>query len=430
MFWLCSGIVEINPDDRVYLGCGPESPVNPDKILDRLEANITIVWSEDKASKVALIAIDSLFLGNESVQGICAGLSGVFKQEEIFLAASHTHTAPMIDETKPRLGIRNDDYARVMVEKIVQAVSRIALETPTSVTLTKYATKLGGIVQRRNNRMFGLSRHGLELAPTLQRPNLRRMAMGAEATFAEFLDDSGQVMAALGVMACHPVALMGRELISADYVAGVRTEFRENVCAGRETPFVFLQGASGDLNPWWKPRWLDEGLVKVIDQLVNGVRFPSPAFSIEDLNQWCKSRVQELVYERDRHFRRPSKPSKEGKVESDLHVFPLADFLKDSADLNTRQVSVHQVKIGDLTLVGVSAEITSKLRQELGDHLGGAELVGCIRDTFGYATSCQQYREGGYEAEGHQWHFSIAHLDANHPGQLLQRLIKRLLRDA
>jgi hypothetical protein len=52
VFWLCSGIVEINPNDRVYLGCGSESLVHPDKILDRLEANITVVWSEDKASRL------------------------------------------------------------------------------------------------------------------------------------------------------------------------------------------------------------------------------------------------------------------------------------------------------------------------------------------------------------------------------------------
>jgi hypothetical protein len=71
-----------------------------------------------------------LFLGSALVQSICAGLSGIFKQEEIFLAASHTHTAPMIDETKPRLGIRNDEYAGMLVKRIVKAVSRIALETP------------------------------------------------------------------------------------------------------------------------------------------------------------------------------------------------------------------------------------------------------------------------------------------------------------
>ena len=430
MFWLCSGIVDINPNDTVFLGCGSEYPVHPDRVLDRLEANITVVWSEDKASKVALISIDSLFLGRAVVERICAGLSGIFNHEEIFLAASHTHTAPMIDETKPRLGIRNDDYAEMVVERIVQAAWRIALEAPTPVTLTKYTAKFGGIVQRRNNRMFELSRYGLKFKPTLQRPNLRRKAIGAEATFAEFLDDSGNVMAALGVIACHPVAFMGKEVISADYVAGLRTEFRERVCGGRETPFVFLQGASGDLNPWWKPRWFDNGPVKVIDQVINGVLFPSSPFSVAELSEWCKLRFQELVSERDKHSRSPAQLSKAGGVESILQVFPLADFLKDAPGLKTRQVYVHQLKIGSLTLVGVSAEITSKLKKELESHLGDAELVGCIRDSFGYATSSQQYLEGGYEVEGHQWHFSITHLELKHPGQLLQKLIEELSRKA
>jgi hypothetical protein len=430
VFWLCSGVVEINPNDKVFLGCGSETPVSPDKILDRLEANITVVWSEDKSSKVALISIDSLFLGSALVESICSGLSGIFKHEEIFLAASHTHTAPMIDETKPRLGIRNDDYARMLVERIVEAAQRIAFEAPTLVTLKKYTVKFGGIVQRRNNRMFELSRYGLRLNPTLQRPNLRRKDIGAKATFAEFLDDSGNVMAVLAVIPCHPVAFMGKGVISADYVGGLRTEFREMVCEGRETPFVFLQGASGDLNPWWKPTWLDEGMLKVIDQVVNGVLFPSSPFSIAELNQWCRSRVQELVSERHKLFRIPAQISKVGEVKSVLQEFPLADFLKDAPGLKTRKVYVHRLKIGDLTLVGVSAEITSKLKQELEDHLGDAELVGCIRDSFGYATSSQQHQEGGYEVKGHQWHFSITHLELNHPGQLLQKVIRELPRKA
>lgn len=427
MFWLCSGIVDLNPTDEVFLGCGPASPVSPDKVLDSLEANITIVWSEDRASKVVLISVDSLFLGSIVVDEICSGLSGFFSPAQIFLAASHTHTAPMIDETKPRLGIRNDDYAGVLVDKIVQAVSKLVLETPTSVRLRKYTSTFGGIVERRNNRLFELSRHGLKFRPTLQRPNLRKRAIGAETAIAEFLDDEGKVLAALGVIPCHPVALMGRGVISADYVSGLRAEFRERICEGREAPFVFLQGASGDLNPWSKPKWLDGGLVKVIDQLVNGVRFSFPAFSISELRTWCKLRVQEMVMDRSQHLRNTAPGIESQVLNSELHQFPLSGFLKDAVKLNSREVYLHQLQIGDLRLMGVSAEITSKLKEKLKDSLEGAELVGCIRDSFGYAATPQQYLEGGYEVDGHQWHFSIAHLEGVNPGNVLHQAIENVI---
>lgn len=425
MFWISGGKIEINPRESVFLGCGPELPVEPDSILDSLEANILVIWNEDKSSKAVLISVDTLFLGKEVSDRIVSGLSGIYKQEEVFLAASHTHTAPMIDETKPRLGIRSDSYARMLVDDIVEEALRVATEIPAAVKLRKYQSTLGGIVERRNNRPFELSRFGLRWRPTLQRPNLRKKALGADATFAEFLNERGEVIAALAVVPCHPVALMGKGLISADYVGGLRAEFRSRICSGQNTPFVFLQGASGDLNPWWKPTWFDEGPLKIIDQIINGVRFSSPAFSLDNLATWCKARIEELTHDREKQLEGSGSPRNSRILKSALHRFPLADFLMDAQDLKTREVSVHWLQIGDLRLLGVSAEITSKLKQELKNLIVDAELVGCIRDSFGYATSSEQYSEGGYEVEGHQWHFSISHHERDNPGVLLQRAIDR-----
>lgn len=425
MFWISSGKIEINPEEPVFIGCGPEFPVKPDSILDSLEANIVVVWSENRISKVVLISIDSLFLGKDVSEQIVSGLSRVFSPDEVFLAASHTHNAPMIDETKPRLGVRNDNYADTTVHRIIKEVLRVASVTPTSVKLRKYDARLGGIVERRNTRLFELSRFGLKWRPTLQRPNLRKKAIGADATVAEFLNERGEVITALAVVPCHPVALMGKGLISADYVGGLRAEFRSKICPNQNTPFIFLQGASGDLNPWWKPAWFDEGPLKIIDQIINGVRFSSPAFSLDDLASWCKKRIVELAHHREKQLQGSGSPRHSRILKSALHRFPLADFLMDAHALKTREVSVHWLQIGDLRLLGVSAEITSKLKHELKNLIVDAELVGCIRDSFGYATSSQQYLEGGYEVEGHQWHFSIAHHDLDNPGVLLQKVIKK-----
>lgn len=424
MFWLCSEKVEINPEESVFLGCGSEHPVNPTNVLDELEANIIIVWSEDKASKVALISIDSLFLGRTVVDGIISGLSELFEEEEIFLAATHAHSAPMIDETKPRMGQRNDKYADMLIDRIVQGVCKAVANTPQPVTLRKYRSKLGGIVQRRNNRLFEVSRFGLKWRPTLQRPNLRKKAGGAVATFAEFLNERNHVIATVAIVSCHPVALMDSGLISADYVAGLRTQFRQKICKGKETPFVFLQGASGDLNPWWKPKWFGEGPLKIMDQIVNGVHFPHPAFSLEDLGIWCNARITELVSAREKFLQRGAEDNNSKVLKSALHRVPLADFLNQAQGLEDREVCLHQLEIGNLNILGVSAEITSKLEEELKLQLGDVALVGCIRDTFGYATSSQQYSEGGYEAEGHQWAFSISHLEESPPGRLLQKAVE------
>jgi hypothetical protein len=286
---------------------------------------------------------------------------------------------------------------------------------------------LGGIVERRNKRIFELSRFGFTWRPTLQRPNLRKKAVGAGATIAEFLNNKGDVLSAIVVVPCHPVTLMGLGSISSDFVGALRAQFRNKICLDDEIAFVFLQGASGDLNPWWKPKWLDEGPVKIIDQLVNGVRFSNPLFSKEELVAWSKLRLGEIETERAWHMQ-PTVPGTQSKsLSSSLHRLPLANFLEDAHGLDMRFFDVHQLQIGDLELVGLSAEITSRLKLELKKQLGNAELVGCIRDSFGYATTSNQYLEGGYEAEGHQEYFSISHLQTGPPGPLIQKALEKVI---
>lgn len=426
MFWLSSASIGINPDEAVFIGCGSGVQVGPENNLDSLEANIIVVWSEDKASKVVLISVDTLFLGNHVSEKIASGLSGLFKQDEIFLAASHTHSAPMIDETKPRLGIRNEGYAEWVIERIVLAVMSLATVNPVPVTIRKYTANLGGIVERRKKRLFELSRFGVKWRPTLQRPNLRRKDVGARATIAEFLSSKGAVISAVAVVPCHPVALMGRESISADFVGRLRTKYRNKICLSDETPFVFLQGASGDLNPWWKSRWLDEGPLKVFDQLVNGVRFSSRPFSEEELQSWCELRLSELESDRTRHLQNGVMDTGSKSLSCSLYRVPLADLLEEAKSLTTRFFDVHQLQIGDLVLIGFSAEVTSKLQAQMKQQLGDAELVGCIRDSFGYATSSEQYFEGGYEAEGHQWYFSISHFREDSPGPMIQKKLEKI----
>jgi hypothetical protein len=78
-----------------------------------------------------------------------------------------------------------------------------------------------------------------------------------------------------------------------------------------------------------------------------------------------------------------------------------------------------------LGIVGVSGELTSALDAELKHDLGGGVLVGCLRDSFGYITSLQQYQEGGYEVDDHQWHFSISHLEESSPSEILWEKLRK-----
>ncbi len=419
VIWISAASVDISPLESVYLGCGTGSKVGPEEITDPLEANVLLVHSFDKQNKVVIISVDTLFLGPRVSNGIISGLSGVFENKEIFLAATHTHTAPMVDETKPNLGKRNDDYSDFLISKIVRATLDLASEEPTLVTKNSWAANLGGIVSRRKVKLFDISRNGIRVAPVLQRPNFNSHKRGFEASISEFVTDAGVVMARIAVIPCHAVAYQGQNVISGDLVSSLRTELSSRESAEIRTPFVFLQGASGDLNPWWKTRWLNWGLVGLLDQLINGPLFPT--LSRIQLKNWSTERINEVFASRNQ---RPSKSkaAEAGQVGVSIQEVPLCSVLKSAQAIDSRNFHIQKLRIESLRILGVSAEVTWAYKQEMSGFFGDRVVVGCMRDSFGYVASSEQYLQGGYESGEHQTSFSISHFESRSPGKQIAEL--------
>ncbi|KJV04987.1 hypothetical protein [Methylocucumis oryzae] len=101
---IASAIVDLTPIDCLPLGgySGPERLVR--KKHGRLEANISMFGTPPNA--VAIIAVDTLFAGPDLTNAI----TKIFKEahgltaERVLILASHTHFAPMLDKTKPKIG--------------------------------------------------------------------------------------------------------------------------------------------------------------------------------------------------------------------------------------------------------------------------------------------------------------------------------------
>ena len=420
MIWISATSVSVNPIDSVYLGCGNRHKVHPEKIVDTLEASILVAYSLDKVNKIVIISVDTLFLGPKVSQEIITGLSGVFGCSEIFLAASHTHSAPMVDETKPLLGKRNDDYAKLLVSKIVSETLSLASEPPTLSNLSFWRANLGGIVSRRNLRRFSISRKGIRRNLVLQRPATRQYHQKIYSTVAEFRDVDGVLVAAIAVVPCHPVAYQGTNVISADVVGGIRNELRNQFMEERAVPFVLLQGASGDLNPWTRPKWSNQSFLALLDQLINGLRFP--LFSTSDLAVWSSLRVKEILSAK-LEFNEQAGTLKLGMVRSSIRKVALSQILEAAHDLESRFFHVQKLELENLKLVGVSAEVTWEFNEQVFKDLNNVALVGCIRDSFGYITSSQQYLQGGYEVDGHQYPFSIKHFLNQSPGKIVAQFV-------
>ena len=98
---LKSSVLSIAPEVDTFLGCGPAETV-PGDPRAALEANLLLLKSG--GSQILIISLDALYPGARLRSDIIEGLKGIVNDESLFLSSSHTHNAPMLDESKPFLG--------------------------------------------------------------------------------------------------------------------------------------------------------------------------------------------------------------------------------------------------------------------------------------------------------------------------------------
>jgi len=226
------------------------------------------------------------------------------------------------------------------------------------------------------------------------------------STTAEVLlfSENDKILATLLVGACHPVTTMESSALSADYVGAIREFCREKIAHHDSMTFVFLQGASGEVRPnvvskgpsTLKPR-------DILFSALIGQTFGK--FDSNSLEGWLVRRCNEF-----QDAVAQAVPCADTNFSIARVVFPLEEFFEYPGP-QKRFVSVHAVRLGALTLLGISAEPTWEFARALDDHnFSGARLsvVGCIDDTWGYLASRNQCKLGGYEVGGYLKFFSLA----------------------
>ena len=116
---LVGGVVDISPKIPAEMGCGPTRKLIKDT-SGALECNYAI-FSHDNSMAI-LLAFDLLYVGWELRARIEVALSPYFKPDQIFTFASHTHYAPMVDTTKPMMGLVRIEYVDEIVAALVESI--------------------------------------------------------------------------------------------------------------------------------------------------------------------------------------------------------------------------------------------------------------------------------------------------------------------
>lgn len=168
-----------------------------------------------------------------------AGLGEVFDPQACVLVCTHTHSGPPVSPIEGETGVELA-YLQALCDRTAQAaMTAHAAMRPARVRAGNTAVE--GLTY---NRRALLADGRMTMAVEPDGSVVERGPVDQLATLLVFDDQSGQAQAGLLHFACHGVALQS-QAIGGDIPGELARRFEERLGA----PCLFLQGASGDVNP-------------------------------------------------------------------------------------------------------------------------------------------------------------------------------------
>lgn len=396
-------------------------PITPDRSLplagftDRLEPSTGVadplemngLLLRTPRDTIAILTADLLFVTADMKRRIAERLRPELALDEasFLLTASHTHFAPSVDPSKPRLGPTDPAYVDLVIARGAELLSRLAgARSDQGVGGARVEYRIGLAAHAINRR-----RMGWRLSP--RAPHLpRRAALRAPNAkgpcdetihVVTLVGSSGRPAAVLWSYACHPVSFAEPRQVSADFPGVVRRALR--AALGSELPVLFLQGCAGDVRPreLGRPRALSRRLT----ELVVGKLFTP--FTPPEYRSWADSlaaRVVEVARAAGRTF--PLGPT----LRTAHTSVPLAGLM-DAASAKDRNVTFQRVELApDVAIEAVSAEPVAEYglaARAAAPHGKVVIPVGYIDSVYGYLPTARMLGQHGYEDEGFMEAFGL-----------------------
>ena len=241
--YTCAGYIDITPLIPVPLAGFSMRTNNFTGVADPLEANVLIL--QQGGCRTIIVSLDLLYVGRALRAGIMRHLKGLVKEEDLFLAATHTHFAPAVDNTKQRIGIVDHNYLSYITDRIASLIVHLLTEGDFQPAILFYKTGPCDLcVNRRKlcwQKSYPVPKRKLRMQPNTKAIRETHLRLIQVVTL------TGHTMAVLWNYSCHPVCFPFSDQVSADYPGAVRAGLRHNY--DHNLPVVFLQGFSGNIRP-------------------------------------------------------------------------------------------------------------------------------------------------------------------------------------
>jgi len=382
----------ISPPAGIYLiGYGDRSKGNVG--IDE-ELTATALAFDDGLHRAVIVACDLLAINEHTVRRILEKTS-----PNVVICCSHTHSGPITyaDQHSPP---RNREYINYLVAQVIKAVR----EAQAGMQPARLAWAQGEAdiaVNRRERKPNGKIEIGVNPGGPIDR------SLGVVQ--AQTLD--GRPIATLVNFQCHGTVLGPKNmLVSSDWIG----EMRRKVEAETKAPVLYLQGATGDLNPvhdWGVEDFkavetlggrVAAGVVQALPLLAT-IAGETVSFQQEDV--W-------LGLEAPAHSETPP-PTYRSVLAKMAHVPAfLVDFVLNArypwkTRIAAREgvwsvpVVLTHVRLGELALFALGAEMFTEIGMAIkqaspASHTLFASLSsGCI----GYLPTAAEHALGGYEVD-------------------------------
>jgi len=398
------GFVSIAPEGPSSLGGRAGPPRIAEKAHGTLEASILAVFFSG-AYRAVFISIDVLFVGRELTDLLLSSCAGFGVPNQcVLIVATHTHTAPVLEDTKPLLGALCPVHFAGVRKKLIGLLSDVLSAPPQEGKLTKGRSSINASVNRRLPwHLPRLTRSGIQFDRTVLAPNEN----GPVAPLLTALVIKGATTAVIWHYTCHPSGFP-EEKVSADYPDIVRKALRQRF--GKDTTPIFLQGFTGDIRPISAPP--PGGFMPFARRAVQGPRFYD--MPIEDWLKWAGIISDRVLQAIDR-----ATPVEDGGLLYSQVASVTLDQLMVGAD-PTRLVELQRLHVLGERIVAVSAEPTLGLKGLCPQE---TLLVGYSRDVFGYWPREQEIDQGGYEVDGFKSWFGVPHNWQSDSDSVFSRLV-------
>lgn len=356
-----------------------------DSVLDDLEVRAQWFQEGDKADAVCIVTADLISFNDTLTQEIRTALHkrhGV-PIERILLAASHTHSGPVVDA----------DIATLVRRGVEEAVDA-ARTSLCPVTLHAGRGRLEGYSMNRRHITNGQSHHA---------PNPGGVKDDEVMVISCRDVADGRVLAVLFHFTCHTTT-MGLYCISGDYAGVARRRIEESL--GNGSVAGFLPGCFGDVRPACTviggTRWRRGGPedIAAFGQALGSevIRIVQEGSTPVTPRLFGRTGSVDLPFARQRSreelegIRQNGKPHEQRWAERLLEKTP-----PDSFPLSLQRIDL----AAEVTLLAMGGEMVCDYGlwiKQVGENQFLIPL-GYSNGMVGYVASARQFPEGGYEVD-------------------------------